>query len=95
MDDDREPVDAPPRTWPAVLFAFLGGGLAMAAIGIEHWAAEFGACGCLVVAWYLSRPLGEAESNPHPMGRRSTQLLLMAFAAITGVAGALRLIRGG
>jgi hypothetical protein len=95
VDDDRPPGDTAATTWPAVFFAFLGGGLAMAAIGLEHWAVEFAACGCLVVAWYLSRPLGEAETNPHPLGRRSTQLLLMAFAAVTGVAGVLRLIRGG
>jgi hypothetical protein len=93
--DEDQPPDAPPTAWPAVFFAFAGGGLAMAAIGLEHWAAEFAACGCLALAWYLSRQLGEAENNVHPLGRRSTQLLLMAFAAITGVAGVLRLIRGG
>lgn len=95
---DQEPHQAseePSSSVPAVVFAFAGAGLALAGMRLQHWAADMGACVCLLMAWYLTGSLAGSGPADHPMGKRSTRLLLVAFAVLTGGAGLWRLVRGG
>jgi len=109
MDQPPQLPQEQPSPWPALAFAFAGGGLALAGVSIQRPAVEFLACGCLLVSWYLARlttgdqqatePGEEVAAPPapadHPMARRSTQLLLLVLALIVGGVGALRVVRGG
>lgn len=115
MDEEQEPQAEQSSPWPALTFAFLGAGLAVAGMSVEGPTVEFLACGCLLFSWYLARTSGDdaagdeaaddetliVETAPkkpapnHPMANRSTQLLLLLFALLTGVIGALRVMRGG
>ena len=80
-----------PSPWPATLLVFVGGALAVASIRLENYAVDFGACACLVIAWRLSDALDAKEWPGHPLARKSTRMLLVAFATIAGLVGALRL----
>ena len=95
MDQEDALVEPSPSAVPAVVATFSGGGLAIAGMYWQHWAAELGACACLLLAWRLTRPADVEGAADHPMSRRSTRLLLLAFAILTGVAGTVRLVRGG
>jgi hypothetical protein len=116
VEEQQEPqAEQHSSPWPAVVFAFLGGGLAVAGMWIRQPTIEFLACGSLLFAWYLARTSGDdavtdeaAAGQPvvdesangkatgeNPMAKRSTQLLLLLFALVTGAVGSLRIMRGG
>ena len=59
---------APFSPYPAVALAFVGGGLALADVSIQHWPLAFGACGCLLVSWYLARFSGQSPGEEQGTG---------------------------
>ncbi|MCP4246595.1 MAG: hypothetical protein GY778_06065 [bacterium] len=64
--DAESPPDEAASTYspyPAVALAFVGGGLALADVSIQHWPLAFGACGCLLASWYLARFAGPSPGE--------------------------------
>ncbi len=48
--------------------AFVGGGLALADVSIQHWPLAFGACGGLLASWYLARFSGASPGEEQGTG---------------------------
>ena len=95
MDEWPEPDQQRPSPWPATLLAIVGGLLAVLSIRLEHPAADFGACACLLMSWRLTGPLVENGLPDHPLARPVTRKLLLAFAILTGLIGVLRVVKSG
>ncbi len=84
-----------PSPMLGMIMAFVGGALAIAAIRLEYFVVDFAACGCFVLAWQLSQALNQEDWPDHPLANKSTRSLLLVFAGLTGIIGALRLARVG
>ena len=63
MNQEHNGQAEPSSPWPAVTFAFLGGGLAVVGVSVQRPTVEFLACGALLVAWYLARTSGGAAAG--------------------------------